>query len=223
MDIGFSTGAVAGSNLLSAIALLKDIECNCIELSALRESELDLLVDTINNTDLSKYKYISAHAPSKFSNEKEIVEKLHKIRKGINIIVHPDVIKDFDLWIPFGKRLCIENMDGRKNIGRTVDELQTIFDYIPGASFCFDIGHARQIDKSMREAELMLNIFYDRMRQIHISEVDDNYKHNCISKECLNDFKKVADRIPNVPFIIESVSVNKTKINKEIYTVMELK
>ena len=36
------------------------------------------------------------------------------------IIVHPDAIANFRLWEDFGEWLCIENMDKRKPIGRTV-------------------------------------------------------------------------------------------------------
>jgi hypothetical protein len=47
-----------------------------------------------------------------------------------------DVIADFSLRAPFGEWLCIENMDKRKPIGRTVAELDSIFQHLQQASFC---------------------------------------------------------------------------------------
>jgi|SRR6266568_3232799 len=63
--------------------------------------------------------------------------------------VHPDVIEDYSAWEYLGSALCIENMDQRKAIGRTADELGSIFDRLPSAALCFDIGHARQVDTTM--------------------------------------------------------------------------
>ena len=68
------------------------------------------------------------------------------------IVVHPDAMFDFSLWREFGNLLCLENMDKRKPVGRTVQELDRIFQELPDASFCFDIGHARQVAPTMTEA-----------------------------------------------------------------------
>lgn len=75
--------------------------------------------------------------------------------------MHPDVIEDVSAWQKLGRAVCVENMDKRKRIGRTAAQLQEIFDQLPEATFCFDIGHARQVDPTMQEAETFLRLFQD--------------------------------------------------------------
>jgi hypothetical protein len=68
------------------------------------------------------------------------------------MIVHPDAMHIPAKWARFGDLLCIENMDKRKPIGQTVTDLADIFEALPRASLCFDIGHARQVDPTMSDA-----------------------------------------------------------------------
>ena len=66
--------------------------------------------------------------------------RLYEIRhRGWPIVVHPDTLYDFSLWRLLGDLLCIENMDKRKRVGRTVRELDYLFSEFPQASFCFDM------------------------------------------------------------------------------------
>jgi hypothetical protein len=101
-----------------------------------------------------------------------VVQQLNSI-SGYNfpVVVHPDVIFTPGRWRHLGDRLLVENMDRRKPTGRNVRELQQIFDWLPEARFCFDIGHARQVDPSMTESSLLLEAFGDRLAEVHISEV----------------------------------------------------
>jgi len=72
-------------------------------------------------------------------------------------------------------------MDRRKPIGRTASELQELFNLLPEALLCFDIGHARQCDASMTEAFLILSRFAKKLVQVHISEVNSASQHDAIS------------------------------------------
>ncbi|MEZ5394389.1 MAG: hypothetical protein R2724_16360 [Bryobacterales bacterium] len=67
-------------------------------------------------------------------------------------------------------------MDKRK-AGARAQRLQRVFEAVPAAGFCFDIGHARQVDPTMIEARWLLEAFADRLREIHISEVNTASKH----------------------------------------------
>ena len=69
-----------------------------------------------------------------------------------------------EAWAQFGARLGIENMDKRKPIGHTAADLTRIFDVLPSASFCFDIGHARQVDPTMSEATAILQVCRARLK-----------------------------------------------------------
>ena len=199
--------------------MLEEQPVQAVELSAIRERELVPLLQSLDDLDLSQFSYVSIHAPSSFSPEAEslIFQELYPIRhRGWPIIVHPDTLHDFSLWKQLGDLLCIENMDKRKPVGRTVRELDFLFSEFPEASFCFDIGHARQVDTSMTEAYLMLKHFRSRLRQVHISEVNTMNKHDRLSFVSILGFQEVTHLIPpTTPVIIESV-VPQGEIGAEI-------
>ena len=173
--IGFSTGALALSDFRLALEELQGQATDSIELSALRYPELRPLLHALGELTLVAYKYKSVHAPSSFDagQEVEIVDLLRRfVPSDWPIILHPDTIHDFSVWRRFGKQLAIENMDRRKPIGRTLEELNVIFEKLPEAMLCFDIGHARQCDTTMTEAYRILRAYASRLCQIHMSEVN---------------------------------------------------
>ena len=119
-------------------------------------------------------------------------------------------------WRSLGDNLCIENMDKRKPMGQTARDLSNIFKSLPNASLCFDIGHARQVDPTMSEASAILRIFRDRIKQLHVSEVNTQSKHDCLSLESILAFQKVAHLVPaETPVILES-KVEESGIEEEI-------
>lgn len=207
--IGFSTGALAFSDFQRALAMMESRHLRVVELSALRDHELPPLIAALDSLRLSGYSYIALHAPSAFQSlpEQQVGELLRGLRfRGWPIIIHPDALCDLSAWKGFGEQLCIENMDKRKPIGRTVSELEEVFADFPEASFCFDIGHARQVDPSMSQAALILRRFGDRLKQVHMSEVNSRSRHEAISFTAVNSFRKVAHLIPpDTPIILETV------------------
>jgi hypothetical protein len=217
--IGFSTGAVAYGDFGEALRLLAASKLACVELSALRISEVRILVEAIPHLRLAEYSYISFHAPSSYSEGDEawLTDLLYAhIPETWPIVVHPDAICDSTLWKRFGRRVAIENMDRRKPIGRNVSELQPIFEKLPDARFCFDLGHSRQCDSSMTDAFLMLTAFRERLAQIHLSEVNSESQHEALSYGAKLAFQQVASLIPDeLPIILES-RVNSTQIDSEV-------
>jgi len=207
-SVGFSSGAIAYGDFMGALATLRDGKFPCLELSALRISELAPLIDALPHMDLSAYSYISFHAPSSFSSDEEawVADKLFSgVPAQWPIVIHPDTIFDFTRWTRFGRRLAIENMDRRKPIGRTACELSVVYEKLPDASLCFDVGHARQCDPSMTEAFLILSRFRDKLVEIHISEVNSASQHDAISHGAKIAFQQIARMIPEwIPVIIES-------------------
>jgi len=223
--IGFSTGAVAGGDFSSALALLAAYpEIDCIELSALRLHEVDPLVRAIPKLDLGRYIYISFHAPSFFTADEEahLVETLERaVPKAWPIVLHPDAIHDAARWRALGNRVAIENMDRRKSGGRTAHELRSSFELLPDARFCFDLGHARQCDTSMTESYRILEAYGPRLAQLHVSEVNSASQHDPITYATKLGFQSVAHLIPpQVPLIIES-RVSASEISKEVDAVID--
>ncbi len=206
--IGFSTGALAYADFERGLEMVRQHRLNVVELSALRQNELIPMLDSVPCLDLTGFAYISIHAPSYFEPEREAVlwDRLRdEAGRGWPIVVHPDVINDFGLWREFGELVCIENMDKRKPIGRTVHELACVFRELPSATFCFDIGHARQVDLTMTEAYLILREFGSRLRQVHVSEVNSRRKHDVLSYSSIMAFQEVSHLIAeDVPIILET-------------------
>lgn len=207
--LGFSTGALAKGEVSKGIEDVCRLGLAAIELSALRVRELDGLEQAANAADFTLFAYVSLHAPTDYTEaqEAEVAERLHNIaaRRHWPVVVHPDCIRNTELWKPFGALLCIENMDKRKPVGRTADELEMWLAEFPDAQLCFDIGHAQQVDPSMTEAYRILRRFADRICQIHLSEVTTSSKHDRLSETAIRAFSEVADHLPlGVPVILET-------------------
>lgn len=222
--VGFSTGALARSDYRLALAMLADKDVNAIELSALRQEELQPLVGDLDNLELSKFRYIAFHAPSSLDPtfEATAIQLLEPVAmRGWPIIVHPNAMHDPAAWSHFDALLCIENMDKRKPIGQTATDLVRIFDVLPRASFCFDIGHARQVDPTMSEATAILQACHKRLKQLHVSEVNTQSKHDPLSLESMLAFQRVASLVPHdIPIIMES-RVDETQISEELGRALE--
>ncbi len=222
--IGFSTGALARGDFQRALQMLRASNASAVELSALRQDELIPLVQHLDQLELSAFKYVSFHAPSKMepSFEPAALKLLEQVAsRGWPIIVHPDAMSMQEEWAHLGNRLCIENMDKRKPVGQTANDLARIFESLPKASLCFDIGHARQVDPTMSEASAILRLFSDRIQQLHVSEVNTQSKHDPLTFESTLAFQKVSHLIPqDVPIILES-RVAESEINEEIRSALD--
>jgi len=69
---------------------------------------------------------------------------------------------------------------------------------------CFDIGHAKQVDPTMKLSRDLCIKFADRIKEIHLSDVDPiNCAHIPIGHKCLGKFEEIADVLPKVPIILE--------------------
>ncbi|MEX2261786.1 MAG: hypothetical protein WD696_07530 [Bryobacteraceae bacterium] len=207
--IGFSTGAVAKGDFRRGLDALRQKHVTVVELSALRLIELEPLIRALPDLDLSSFEFVSVHAPSHLAyiDEAFVTNSLSvAIKLGIPVVVHPDVIFEENAWRWMGRLLLIENMDKRKAIGRTAQDLEVLFNKLPESGFCFDIGHARQVDPTMTEARSILQAFSGRLAQVHISEVNTNSRHDPLSIYAISAFRAVADLIPEgVPVVLETI------------------
>lgn len=221
--LGFSTGALAKGDFQRGLLLQRgNPRLRAIELSALRDHELPALVEAAGSLDLSGFEYVSVHAPSKlgFRSEHEVFEQLSALPPQWPIVVHPELLLTPPLWRSLGRRLCLENMDNRKTRGRTLAEMRELFEEYPEASFCLDVGHARQIDPTMAVALRMLLEFGDRLVQLHVSEVGPRGEHQHVAATTRWAFERISPRVPwRCPLIIESM-VTAEAIDEEIMAVM---
>jgi hypothetical protein len=222
--IGFSTGALAKGDFARGVDLQRGVTgISAIELSALRDHELPLLAAAIPSLDLQPFDCLSVHAPSRLHtlSEEEAFALLAALPPSWPIVAHPELLRTPALWRQLGERLCIENMDDRKAGGRTVGELRDLFALYPAATFCLDLGHARQVDPSMTGALAMLEELAGRLRQLHVSHVGQRGEHLPLSADAATAFAQLAPHVPEgVPLIIESV-VAPEEIAAEVAAVAE--
>jgi hypothetical protein len=206
--VGYSTGALAPGDVPRALAMLEGRGARAVELSALRIEELDPLLAALPGLDLSGFAYVSVHAPSRFAaaEEARLADALAGfVARGFPVVLHPDAIHDFAVWRRLGPALAIENMDRRKPLGRTLRELGRVFDQLPEASFCFDVGHAHQVDRTMNDAYFLLRALGARLAQVHVSEVTTRGRHDPLSRSAVAAFRKVAAWVPEgVPLLVEA-------------------
>lgn len=207
--IGFSTGALAKGDFAAGLDVQRNVpRIDAVELSALRDHELPFLVEAIPSLNLDGFDYVSFHAPSKLEtlDEHAVFELLLRLPDSWPVIVHPELLQTPSLWQQLGERLCLENMDNRKTTGRTIAELQVLFEAFPEATFCLDLGHARQIDPTMVSAMLMLREFGDRLVELHISEVGPRGEHLPLGATTRQAFARLVHLVPeDCPLIIESI------------------
>jgi len=215
--IGFSSGALAKGDFRAGIDLQQKRGITAVEVSALRDHEFLPLVASVCTLDLSAFAYVSFHAPSRLVTltEESLIEGLLRLPETWALVVHPDIICTPQLWEVLGERLCVENMDLRKSTGRTVAELSPIFTLLKEASFCFDLGHARQVDPTMGVALELLRAFGSRMRQLHLSEVTETGRHKAIGFMSEHAFRRIASLLPSCPVIIESI-ISSSEIDAEL-------
>jgi hypothetical protein len=222
--IGFSTGALAYADFMQGLSIIRNHNLRTVELSALREEELEPLIASLDNLELGDFEYVSFHAPSKLKrlDEERVIELLQAVTlKNWPMIVHPDVIQRFERWAGFGELLCIENMDKRKPIGRTARELALLFENLPNASLCLDLGHVRQVDPTMSVALEILERFGGRLCQLHVSEVNTNSQHDALTFETALAFQKISSLIPQtIPVILES-RVTPDRVDEEVLNCRE--
>lgn len=222
--IGFSTGAIALGDFSRALALLGKFDFQAVELSALRISEVEPMLLALPTLNLNRYKYVSFHAPSAFREDEEerLTSLLSELPPAWPIILHPDAIRQPSRWAVFSDRIAIENMDRRKNTGRSASELRGIFELLPKARMCFDLGHARQVDPSMIGAYQLLTEFAERIIQLHVSEVDTLNRHDVISRAAEMAFIQVRQFIPKTAALILESRVQENDIRREADKVLSL-
>lgn len=187
--------------------MLAPYPVTAVELSALRLEELPDVLACLNEPLLTRLQYVSFHAPSRWKplSDREMIAELQPVLDmGWPIIIHPDAISHCEAWATLGSQLVVENMDGRKPVGRTVSELETVFARLPEARFCFDIGHAHQLDATHQLGRELLTAFGDRLSEIHWSLVNDSYAHQPMTEELAKEFAALLQLCATTPIILET-------------------
>lgn len=207
--LGASTGYMADErgNWLRQIELAWEVSPFAIELSALSEPELPSLTEFLASGQSLPFRYISIHGPSKNlqGDERKLASELAKLTPFADaIVMHPDTIEDPSNFRLLGYKLLLENMDARKNSGRTREELGPLFSELPEAGFCFDVPHAWSVDPTMEVASQLLDSFGRRLRHVHLSSLSKDLHHVPLTVEDEIRFRSTLERCLDVPWIFEA-------------------
>lgn len=207
--VGASTGYMdeLRENWPSQLAEARAVSPFAVELSALSEKQLAGLVEFLAARPRLPFRYLTIHGPSKdrAMSEEDLVSALGElIQWSDGIVMHPDTIERVERYRPLGRKLLIENMDSRKEWGRTLDELVPVFERLPEAGFCFDIAHAWSISPDMSVANELLNVLGNRLRHIHLSSLSSELRHVSLTTEDEELFRPVLERCVDVPWILEA-------------------
>lgn len=178
-----------------------------IELSALSEDDLDSLEEYLSSQPTLPFRYVSVHGPSKARRlpEDELVARLARLAvRADAVVMHPDTIDDPTAYRQLGHKLVLENMDARKETGRTIVELEPLFAELPDAGFCFDIAHAWSIDPDMVVAGELLDTLGQRLQHLHVSSLSAESHHVPLSEADEELFRPLLLRCLDVPWILEA-------------------
>lgn len=207
--LGASTGYMSDlrGDWTAQIERATDVSSFAIELSALAEPELPGLADHLIASSLTRFQYVSIHGPAKgrAMPEQGLVESLLAISDRADaVVMHPDTMVDPVPYRLLGRKLVLENLDVRRQDGRTVPELQKWFEQLPEAGFCFDIAHAWSLDNSMLQGTALLDAFRTRLRHVHISSLSPDLRHVPLTEEHERLFMPLLHRCVDVPWILEA-------------------
>lgn len=206
--LGVSTGVFEDRRRrwLELVAEACKVSTYAVELSALSEGELPGLITYLASKPPLSFRYVSVHAPVKDRELDDAASAglLSELPLWVrSIVTHPDVLAEPACYRQLGPRLVLENMDARKPTGRTADELGMVFDELPEAGFCLDVAHASSIDPTMEAAQALLNRFRSRLRQVHLSSLEEGH-HAPLSPDDEQRFAPVLERCADVPWILEA-------------------
>lgn len=180
--------------LVANIEKALDFSDQVVELSLTKISKV--IYSTRASNLLKKFKYRSIHLPvlndGKFisypdpSIEKEmkIIDQFIEDISPQTVLVHPDQVRDFG-WVvnKYGSRLAFENMDSKKKFGKTVEDMEIVFNKCPKAKWVFDLNHIYTNDNSMSLAKDFFARFKNRLTHYHISGYGGFHDALCLSHE----------------------------------------
>jgi hypothetical protein len=204
--IGMSTGLFDEQDWSGRVARATGWSRAAIELGAYTPAALDSAVAFLRRSPLP-IDYLSLHLPFALDDggEERLVGRLEGLESRVaGVVQHPDVLTAPALLAPLGRRLALENMDAR-NPGRDVAELEPHFRVLPEASLCLDVAHVKTIDPELKVAHELLDTFGTRLREVHISGIDEQCNHLPLDADAVDSFADVLRRCRGVPWILESL------------------
>lgn len=209
--IGFCHGdlfKIHDVNTKENIEILKACGSNAIEINCHHAGEMELINTLI--PFIKNFEYISMHTPGniRYGNNlenREILSKLENLYSSVGaklVVVHPDLVDNWDVFNDYKINWAIENMDARKESFKDVASLKNFFVNYPSWNLVLDVGHCNDNDKSMLLAKNIIFELRDKIKEIHLSGylVFHDPLYRTKQTEIIDCCKEL-----DVPIIIESI------------------
>ncbi len=153
---------------------------------------------------LASFARVSLHAPVGIE-PREAVDAILRLPLDGDVVLHPDVYAGDDAAARLGGRAVFENMDVNKPFGRLAPDLDETFARFPSAGFCLDVAHVWTNDRTLALGHELLDVFGDRLRQLHVSGIEPDGTHRPTTEADLDLYRPLLDRCEGVPWIFEAV------------------
>ncbi len=183
MRVGFNSWVLGnqGFSIEETASKLIGLGANAIELSfPIPEVLLGFKITNELKKILGLFDYVSIHTPismienlryrdDPFTNE--IIAKLKFLVSELSvsaIIMHPSDVVDFDFLEKTGLPILFENMDSQKGSFKSVEDFGSLIDKY-SFNFTLDVEHAFENDPSGKLTKDLVEMFGDRLKEVHIS------------------------------------------------------
>lgn len=220
--IGFSHGVlyrVMDVYTKEAFDIYAKAGSEIIEICFAKIGEIDKLKSIIPWVE--KYPYKSIHLPTdiKYRNDietKKVLDEIANFYKAIGanlILVHPDLVEDWDMFDEYPFVRAVENMDNRKQKYKNLPDLKELFKRKKDWKMVLDLNHCYPNDVSMKLAQDFIDEFQDRIAEIHLSGYVEYHEPLFKTKQIeIMEFCKKLD----ASIIIESTFDSVDEVKKEI-------
>lgn len=219
MIIGISTCCVCSDLVPVSPRLLdslRQLGCNAVEFSSV--SELAAL-EKYGSELVAGFQFASIHAPTDitYANDRptrDLLERLCSIQLSLNldsIVLHPDIVQDWNLLRESGLPFAVENMDHNKSFGKSVEDIVPILDCYD-FRFVLDVNHVFTNDPSMVLASRFCSELGPRLSHVHLSGFES--LHDPLFR---TDQAEIVAAVPaNTPIILESILVDIGELAAEL-------
>ena len=190
------------------VQIFLDAKSDALELHCRNAEAFQFLLEK-DGSNIKKFAYVSLHMPDLiFDDDVQTHDALNKLVKVCrkyavsNVVFHADKVKRWDIIAKYAIPVSVENMDGRKDFGNTIEDMKSILDCNDFA-LTLDLQHCFAIDETMQMAREFQRLYKGRIAQYHISGYDKKKLHIPLFKT-KQDIIIESLLYPEIPIIIES-------------------
>jgi hypothetical protein len=228
--IGFSNGA-----LYRVYKAREKFSAKAFDVYAQAGSELiEVCINDVPEIDFAAecvplvvgYPRKSLHLPTSIryrddAATREILEKVSAVYSALGAelaVVHPDLIDDVSVFLPYPLAFAIENMDNRKSCFKSDDDMAAFLDANGQWGMVLDVNHAYSNDPSTDLAARMVDRFSSRIKQIHLSGYAQFHEplYETQQREIFDECRRL-----DVPIVIESTFDDPADVRLEMEYVLK--